>query len=49
MTELNDEAGPELSREFDFDESEVGAGEVVAWDGTWFGHPDKDARSAENE
>ena len=27
VAELNDEAGPELSRDVDFDEADVGAGE----------------------
>ena len=46
MTELDDEAGPDLAREVDFDEADVGAGEAAGWSGTWFGHPGKDARSA---
>jgi hypothetical protein len=46
LAELDDEAGPELAREIDFDKAEVSAGEPTGWSGAWFGHPDKDARSA---
>ena len=46
LAELDDEAGPELAREIDFDEADVGAGEAAGWSRAWFGHPGEDARLA---
>jgi hypothetical protein len=46
VAELDDEAGPELAREVDFDETDVGAAEATGWCGSGFGHPGEDARSA---
>lgn len=38
LAELDDEAGPDLARKIDLDESDVGAGEPRGWRGAWFGH-----------
>lgn len=46
FAELDNEAGPELARELDFDEAGIGAGQAAGWIGAWFGHPGEDARSA---
>jgi hypothetical protein len=46
LAELDDEAGPDLAWEIDFDEADVGAGEPTGWSWAWFGHPGEDARSA---
>jgi hypothetical protein len=46
FAELDDEAGPELAREIDFDEADVGASEATGWSRAWFGHPGEDARLA---
>ena len=46
FAELDDEAGPELTREVDFDEADVGAGKSTGWSRAWFGHPGEDAQSA---
>ncbi len=48
LAELNDEAGPDLAREIDFDEADVDAGEPTGWSRAWFGHPGEDALSAED-
>ncbi len=46
LAELDDEAGPELAWEVNFDETDVGAGEPTGWSRAWFGHPGEDAQSA---
>jgi hypothetical protein len=46
FAELDDEAGPELAREIDFDETDVGADGPPGWSRVWFGHPGENARSA---
>ncbi len=46
LTELDDKAWAELTRELDFDEAGVGAGRAAGWIGVRFGHPGQDARSA---
>jgi hypothetical protein len=45
FAELDDEAGPELVREVDFDEADVGAGGATGWSMAGVGHPGDDARS----
>ena len=46
LAELDDEAGPELAREIDFDEADFDASEAAGWSRAWFGHPGEDARLA---
>ena len=46
FAELDDEAGPKLMREVDFDEADVGAGKPTGWSWAWSGHPGEDAQSA---
>jgi len=46
FAEFDDEVGPELAREVDFDERDVGAGGTTGWGMVGSGHPGDDARSA---
>jgi hypothetical protein len=46
LAELDDEAGPELAGEIDFDEVDTGAGGPTRGRWAWFGHPGEDALSA---
>jgi hypothetical protein len=46
FAKLDDETGPELAREVDFDEADVDAGGPMGWSGTGSGHPGEDAQSA---